>query len=266
MMRHIGPPTLFITCSIAEWFSEPLLNYIRTINSTVPGIQNMTPAELCAMDPVSVTIHLKQKWDAIFKLLIRNKQKPLFGEVQDFVTRLEYQSRGAGHIHCLDAPMIGINSTDEVKKYIDSIITCAKPDPKTSPTLYNLVTKFQSHKCNKYCTKTYKRNGKFYKKCRFGFPRPTKAEIEINDIIDCLAIGKNNQPRKRVYHVVRKDEEKNINDYNPALLLANQANVTYSILATLDHDYLITSLITLQSMNAVNKTPCGRISSLQRGH
>jgi len=42
------------------------------------------------MDPVSVTIHLKQKWDAIFKLLIRNKHKPLSGEVQDSVTRLEY--------------------------------------------------------------------------------------------------------------------------------------------------------------------------------
>ena len=229
MMRHTGPPTLFITCSIAEWFSEPLLKYIRTINSTVPGIENMTPAELCAMDPVSVTIHLKQKWDAIFKLLIRNKQKPLFGEVQDYVVRLEYQSRGAGHIHCLlwikDAPILGKNSTDEVKKYIDSIITCAKPDPTTSPTLYNLVTKFQSHKCNKYCIKTYKRNGKFYKKCRFGFPRPTKSEIEINDVIDCPAVGKNNQPRKRVYHVVRKSEEIYVNDYNPALLLANQANV-----------------------------------------
>jgi len=45
--------------------------------------------------------------------------------------------------------MLGKNSTDEVKQYIDSIITCAKPNPKTSPTLSNLVTKFQTHKCNK---------------------------------------------------------------------------------------------------------------------
>jgi len=117
------------------------------------------------------------------------------------------------------------NSTDEVKQYIDSIITCAKPDPKTSPTLSKLVTKFQTHKCNKYCIKTYKRNGRFYKKCRFGFPRPTKSEIQINDVIDCLAISKNRQPRKRVYHIVRQHDEQFINDYNPALLLANQANV-----------------------------------------
>jgi len=78
--------------------SEPLLNYIRTINSSVPEIHNMTPPELCAMDPVRVTTH---RWDAIFKQLIRNKDKILFGEVQDYVTRLEYQSCGAGHIHCL---------------------------------------------------------------------------------------------------------------------------------------------------------------------
>jgi len=30
------------------------------------------PYKLCGMDPVSVSIHLKQKWDPIFKLLIRN--------------------------------------------------------------------------------------------------------------------------------------------------------------------------------------------------
>jgi len=91
MIRHIGPPTLFLTCSIAKWFSEPLLNYIRTINSTVPKVQNITPAKLCGMDSVSVSIHLKQKWEAIFNLLIKNK-KTLFGEVQDYVTRLEYQA------------------------------------------------------------------------------------------------------------------------------------------------------------------------------
>ena len=229
MIRKLGPPTLFVTCSIAEWFSEPLLNYIRNINSTVPGIDKMTPAELCALDPVSVSMHLKQKWDAIFKQLIQSKKKPLFGEVQDSVTRLEYQARGAGHIHCLlwikDAPILGQNSVEEVKRYINSIITCEKPDRETSPTLYNLVTKFQSHKCNKYCTKTYKKNGKFFKKCRFGFPRPMKSEIQINDIIDCLATAKNNQPRKRVYHIARSKDETFINDYNPALLLANQANV-----------------------------------------
>jgi len=61
MICRLGPPTLFVTCSMAEWYSQPLLNYIRQVNRTVAGIDEMTPGELCALDPVSVTIHLKQK-------------------------------------------------------------------------------------------------------------------------------------------------------------------------------------------------------------
>jgi len=52
-----------------------------------------------------------------------------------------------------------------------------------------------------------------------------ESEIQINDITDCLATAKNNQPRKRVYHIARSKDETFIDDYNPALLLANQANV-----------------------------------------
>lgn len=99
------------------------------------------------------------------------------------------------------------------------------PNADTSPTLHNLVQQFQVHKCTKYCTKSYKRQGVFYKKCRFGFPRPARTEVEINDVIDCLAISKNKQPRKRLYHLPRNKSEQYVNDYNPALLLANQANV-----------------------------------------
>jgi len=191
MIRRLGPPTLFVTCSMAEWYSEPLLSYIRHVNRTVAGIEDMTPGELCALDPVSVTIHLKQKWEAIFKKLIKSKDNPVFGEVQDSVARLEYQSRGAGHIHCLLCTYPRKNSVEEVQQYIHKIITSAKPDPKTSPTLHDLVTRFQIHKCNKYCMKSYKKGGKFFKKCRFSFPRPVKSQTQINDVIDCLASGKN---------------------------------------------------------------------------
>ena len=178
MIRRLGPPTLFVTCSMAEWYSEPLLTYIKTINSCIPGIEDMTPGELCAMDPVSVTIHLKQKWEAIFKKLIKSKENPVFGEVQDSVTRMEYQSRGAGHIHCLlwikDAPILGKNSVEEVQEYIDKIITSAKPDQKTSPTLHDLVSRFQVHKCNKYCMKSYKKGGKFFQKMQIRLPQTSQ--------------------------------------------------------------------------------------------
>jgi len=230
MLKQLGPPTLFITCSTAEWFSEPLIEHIRNINRhSVPNIDNMTPAELCALDPVTVSIHFHKKWQSIFTNLINSKETPLFGPVSDHFWRIEYQQRGSAHVHCLlwikDAPVIDQSTYEEVQHYLNKVTTCAKPDSTTSPTLSQLVSKFQVHKCNSYCQKSFKNNGKFFKKCRFGFPRPVKKETELSDPLDCLAVLKTKQPRKRLYHLHRTPDEVNINDYNPALLLANQANV-----------------------------------------
>jgi hypothetical protein len=161
MLTAIGPPTIFITCSCAEYYSEPFLNYLRTMNSSVPGIDRMTPAELCAMNPVSVSIHFTKKWDSIFNCLIKTKENPLFGEVSDYFWRIEYQARGAPHIQCLlwikNAPVNGINTPDEIEKFISSIATCSIQESAASPTLHSLVTKFQKHKCNRYCMKSYKK-------------------------------------------------------------------------------------------------------------
>ena len=208
----------------------------------------MTPAELCAMDPVNVSIHFQKKWTAIFSKLI-NCKDGIFGEVEDFFYRIEYQARGAGHTHTLlwikDVPIIGKSTEEEVKSYIQKIATCEMPDADTSPTLHELVSRFQVHRCNSYCTKLYKHNSKFYKKCRFGFLRPEKTELELHDVAECLAVNKT-QPRKRLYHLPRTSECSNINDYNPALLMANQANVDIQYIAHLGSrlPYYITDYVT----------------------
>jgi len=63
------------------------------------------------MDPVNVSIHFHSKWNAIFNKLIRSKEQPIFGKVEDYVYRIEYQSRGAPHVHAIlwieNAPIIG---------------------------------------------------------------------------------------------------------------------------------------------------------------
>jgi len=260
MIRHLGPPTLFITVSIAEWFSEPLLEYIRKVNGGMGrDVDKMTPAELCAMDPVSVNLHFHKKWHAIFSQLIKSKTTPLFGEVADHFWRIEYQSRGAPHEHCLlwikDAPILGRDSTEDVKQYIEKIITCEMPDKNKSPTLHELVTRFQSHNCNRYCQKSYRRNGKFYKKCRFGFPRPVRSETQLNDVVDCLAVDQSKQPRKRLYNVQRTEEEERLNDYNPALLLASQSNVDVQYIGHSGSrlPYYITSYITKHERSEQDK-------------
>lgn len=251
MIKHLGPPTLFITCSTAEWFSEPLIAHLRNINRhAVPNVDSMTPAELCALDPLTVSIHFHKKWQSIFSNLINSKETSVFGRVADHFWRIEYQSRGAPHVHCVlwidGAPVLGKNTPDEVKQYVDKVITRAKPDPATSPTLSQLVSQFQVHKCNNYCQKSYKQNGQFFKKCRFGFPRPVKGKSELNDPLDCLAALKNKQPRKRLYHLQRTADEIKINDYNPALLLANQANIDVQYIGHLGSrlPYYITEYMT----------------------
>ena len=202
------------------------------------------------MHPVGVNIHFHKKWQAIFSKLIKSNTAPVFGEVTDHFWRIEYQSRGAPHCHCLlwvkDAPILGRDSAEAVKAYIDKIITCAKPDPKSSPTLHDLVTQFQTHKCNRYCLESYRRNGQFYRKCRFGFPRALRATTELNDVIDCLAVNQTKQPRKRLYNLQRTEEETRINDYNPALLLASQSNVDVQYVGHTGSrlPYYITSYIT----------------------
>jgi len=52
-----------------------------------------------------------------------------------------------------------------------------------------------------------------------------KHNTELNDLVDCLAVSKTKQPWKRLYHLTRSPDASQINDYNMALLLANQANV-----------------------------------------
>ena len=48
------------------------------------------------------------------------------------------------------------NTPEEVRSYIDKNITCSIPNAEQSPTLNQLVLKFQSHKCNRYCRKIFK--------------------------------------------------------------------------------------------------------------
>ena len=171
-------------------------------------------------------------------------------EVQDFFWRVEYQARGAPHVQLVlwikDARILGRNSMEEVKEYIQKIITCSKPSENDSTTLSSLVSQFQMHKCNTYCMKSYKKGSNTTKKCHFGFPRPTTPELVLHDVIDCLAISKNKQPRKRLYNLPRNKTEAFINDYNPALLLANQANVDVQYIGHLGSrlPYYITEYIT----------------------
>ena len=84
--------------------------------------------------------------------------------------------RGAPHYNILlwieNAPVVGIDCPEDR-------ITCHIPDGNTSPDLNHLVTKYQMHKCSKYCERNIKVSQTYVSRCRFDFPRPVRDSICI---------------------------------------------------------------------------------------
>ena len=82
----------------------------------------------------------------------------MFGEAEDFFYRIQYQERGAGHTHTLlcikYVPVIGKSTEEEVTATYKRLQR-EMPDPDTSPTLHELVSRFQVHCCNSYCTELW---------------------------------------------------------------------------------------------------------------
>jgi len=88
---------LSLTCSTAEWFSAALAEHLRTINKDADtNVDKMTPDQLCALDPVTMSIHFHKKWHSIFTYLNSVKENG----TKNFFWRTEYQARAAAHMHC----------------------------------------------------------------------------------------------------------------------------------------------------------------------
>lgn len=230
MMKEFGPPTWFLTLSCAEYTWDNLHDHLRTVNSDMTGVDNLTPGELCACDPVSVCRHYHNRFHSILRNLILSKSNPVLGQVEHYFWRVEYQMRGAPHIHLVlwikSAPLIGENTDEQILNFISKYVTCAIPYEHTSPNLFKYVNNFQSHKCSQYCLRKFKTDdGKFTTHCRFGFPRSVTTRAKLNDAFSTMRHRQTRKSSKRLYELPRKDYEKNINDYNPALLLVLGANV-----------------------------------------
>jgi len=128
------------------------------------------------------------------------------------------------------------------------------PDLEISPTLHKLINRFQVHRC--YYTKLYKHNGKFYKKCRFGFLRPEKTELELHNIADCLAVNKP-QPRKWLHRLSRTSDCIHIND----CWWQTRPTLTYNTLHISGLGCHITLPTMSQNMSDRSRMRCGRTYS-----
>ena len=182
MVREWGSPTLFLTFSCAEYESPDITEFLMKVNN---ASTNCDIGKLCVEDPISVSRKFSLKFHAFFRKVIINGE--VLGKVDHFYWKKEYQNRGAPHYHVLVwirvAPVIGKDEPENVLAWIQERVTCHIPDEKQSPELHRVVTKYQFHKCSKYC----KRCGKnqFITRCRFGFPRPA-SENSINPVQETL--------------------------------------------------------------------------------
>ena len=225
MIREFGPPTLFLTFSCAEYESPDITEFVRKVNDAPP---KYSVAKLCVEDPVSVSRKYSLKFHAFFREIIMKGQ--VLGIVDHFYWKKEYQNRGAPHYHVLlwirDAPVIDRDEPDKVLDFIQERITCSIPDEKASPELHRLVTRYQLHKCSKYC-KRRKRCGKtsFVTRLKFGFPRPVSDTAQLNPVQESL------KSRNRIYNLARTEDEIRVNDYNPLLLMLWKANIDIQFIA-----------------------------------
>ena len=191
-----------------------------------------------------------------FQDFLKSTAKPL-SEIADYAIRIEFQARGSPHAHCViwvkDAPVFGETSNDVVCDFIDQYISCEVP---ADGKLNDLVLLLQNHKHSSYC----RRN----KACRFSFPKPPspktlitkdnpereitdelavlakvqkligdgntelsltelleKADVTEQEYIDALSVSTHGN----VVVLKRQPDECCINNYNPSVMLAWQANM-----------------------------------------
>ena len=194
MIREWCSPTFFLTFSCAEYESPDIANYLRKVND-VPPSYNI--GRLCTEDPISVSRKFSMKFHSFFQTVLMKGE--ILGTVDHFYWKKEYQARGAPHYHALlwikDAPVIGQDDPDDVLSSIQERITCQIPNKESDPELYNLVTRYQMHKCSAYCKRKRKCGNVFFiTRCRFGFPRQPCETAKLNSVSDSLKTRQQNIP------------------------------------------------------------------------
>ncbi|XP_038132696.1 uncharacterized protein LOC119777756 isoform X2 [Cyprinodon tularosa] len=223
--------------------------------------------DILRSNPVTTMRMFDKRVEALFRDLLLSPARPL-GEIEDYFYRVEFQHRGSPHIHMLlwTTEKVDIEVDDDITvcRFIDKYVTAQLPDPEKQPELYKKVTELQKH--SKSHTKTCFKS--LNSGCRFGFPKPVATKTMIvrsNDLADVDAAKNKLRPLMNLLHqpeaasltvqqilsrcnltmseyqeclqainkktvVILKRDPKDcwINNYNPHLLEAWDANIDVS--------------------------------------
>ena len=264
MIRQLGTPTWFFTLSAADLKWPDMIQLIAKqygvhySDDEVAALSFDEKSNWLKRNPVTAPRHFHYRLNTLFQEFLRSTSKPL-GEIIDYAIRIEFQARGSPHAHCViwvkDTPEYGVDHDSEVCDFIDQYVSCQVP--KEDCKLKELVLLLQKHKHSSYC----KRN----QKCRFHFRKPpssqtliTKDDTDPADIEQALAVlskvqkliaeGDTNlnltdllnkakvteseyidalevSSTGNVVVLKRDPNECFINNYNPSVMLAWQANM-----------------------------------------
>lgn len=174
MVKQLGMPTWFMTLSCADLRWKELLTIIckcHHINLSPDQLADLSYEEKCKLlnlNPVITARHYQYRVETFFKEILLSKLQPL-GKIVYYAIRIEFQNRGAPHVHSLlwteSPPQLTNSTTDNYIDFIDNHIKAYLPNKLDDEELYDLVETYQKHSHSKTCRK-YK-NGI----CRFHFGR-----------------------------------------------------------------------------------------------
>ena len=178
MIRQLGTPTWFFTLSAADMKWPDMIQIIARqygvsySDEDVAALSFDEKSNWLRRNPVTAARHFQYRLNSFFQDVLKSNAKPL-GEIVDYAIRVEFQSRGSPHAHCVlwvkDAPKFGVDSDEDVCAFIDQYVSCAIPADECK--LKELVLMLQQHRHSSYC----KRN----KRCRFNFPHPPSPSTVI---------------------------------------------------------------------------------------
>ncbi|XP_026187397.1 uncharacterized protein LOC113145179 [Mastacembelus armatus] len=230
-VRQLGIPTWFCSFSSADLRWTNLLKSVLKQEGRTQTVDSLEWAERCDLlrrNPVTAARMFDFRWHCFLREVLMSPAQPI-GKIIDYFYRVEFQQRGSPHVHCLfwieNAPQIGINTDEEVIKFIDKYITCELPTEDQE--LLDIVTSLQQH--SKRHSKTCKKNKTV---CRFNFPRPASMRTFIKKLepkpkcpkcvekiedakCTCLAVQGDSMTKERAVEIMTAIKEALNNENNP---------------------------------------------------
>ena len=182
MIRQSGIPTFFCTFSSAELSRWPEVTECiarqEGKNAESSSILYPQRCKYLRENPTTAVRMFQQRVNKFITDVLKSEAEPI-GKIVDHFYRIEFQQRGAPHIHCLfwieGAPKFDEDDDSEVCAFIDKYITAHLPDEQADPELNEAVKNVQAHR--KKHTESC-RKGK--KTCRYNFPKCVANKTFIN--------------------------------------------------------------------------------------